>query len=384
MHGGGRDDGDGPPTLDGVTTGIVDAHIHQWDPLHTPREVSRLARIYRFAPGQVRELMFRRLVAQSDRELVLTPQAVVQPYEPRDYLRDAAGVSTAAGVPVDTVVHVEAGWHGAGALAAADETRWVAGLPFGVGRGPRLGAIIGSADPRDPAFGTLLDAHADASDLFRGIRFITARHPDPKVKDWCAEDGILASPAFLTGFAQLAARNLTFDAWCYSHQLRDVLVLAREYPDTTIVLDHYATPVGLFGPMGLRTGQTAAARAELLRAWRENITAIARCPNVVAKHSGLGFPPLGYGLQRSGNIGGREVLADMMGPLVRYVTEQFGPDRLVYGSNFPMDRPNASMPTIVGALLDILAPRGPRLLRKVFRDNALRVYRIDETDSDGG
>ena len=54
----------------------------------------------------------------------------------------------------------------------------------------------------------------------------------------------------------------------------------------------------------------------------------------------------------------------------------FGPDRLLFGSNYPMDKSVASYGVVVGALADLLADGGPDLLRKVFRDNARAVYRL--------
>jgi predicted TIM-barrel fold metal-dependent hydrolase len=197
------------------------------------------------------------------------------------------------------------------------------------------------------------------------------------VRSWADTDGLLVSADFLEGFGALADRNLVFEASVYSHQLRDVRTLAREYPDTTIVLNHLGTPVGLFGPVGQSTGHTAAQRHELMRAWREDISAVAQCRNVIAKLSGIAFPLLGYGHQRSGNIGTQQTLTNMTGPLLEHAVSVFGPDRIMFGSNFPADKPNASMATIVGTQLDVLAPYGGDLLRRVFRDNARRVYSID-------
>lgn len=57
-------------------------------------------------------------------------------------------------------------------------------------------------------------------------------------------------------------------------------------------------------------------------------------------------------------------------------TELFGAERLVFGSNFPMDKPITDLPELVGGLLELLAPYGEDLLRGTFRDNAGRVYRI--------
>ncbi|WP_183101346.1 amidohydrolase family protein, partial [Nocardioides pelophilus] len=207
-------------------------------------------------------------------------------------------------------------------------------------------------------------------DRFRGIRSMTTWHPDRGVKNWIDEEGVMRSPAFLRGFAALAERSLTFDAYVYSHQLGDVVVLAKEYPSTTIVLDHYAPPVGVCGPMGKAAGRTASDRSDLLARWKDDIAEVASFPNVVAKHSGLAFPMLGH---REPGIG-RAELAERVAPLVRHTTDVFGEDRLVFGSNYPMDKAIASYGTLVGALADLLAPYGPDVLRKVFRDNAQVVY----------
>jgi L-fuconolactonase len=352
--------------LAGVVPGIIDSHIHQWDPFTTPREASRLAPLYARAPKLLGKL-FPLLVAKGARDMVLSPQHVARPYLPDTYAADVEEVSQAVGAPVEAIVHVEAGWH---SEDPSDETRWVDALPFGRDGAPRLAGIVAHADPRSSAFARTLDAHAQASDRFRGIRCMAAWHEDKKVMRWGDREGILRSRDFLDGFSAVAERGLTFDAYVYSPQLPDVAVLAEEYPDTTIVLDHYAPPVGWLGPMGRSLGRTEADRADLFARWREDIAALAAHPNVVAKHSGIGFPMTGLkqvGISRS-------ELAALVAPMVDHATDVFGEDRLLFGSNFPMDKATVDYPTLVGAMVDILAPRGEGLLRKVFRDNAERIY----------
>jgi predicted TIM-barrel fold metal-dependent hydrolase len=355
--------------LSGIVPGIIDAHIHQWDPFTTPREASRLAPLYQRAPRLFERLM-PLLVRQPERELVITAQNVARPYLPADYAADVAAAVEAVGVPVEAAVHVECGWH---RPDQSEETAWVDALPFGEAGNPGLAAIVGHADPREPDFADVLDAHARASERFRGIRCMTTWHPDRGVKNFIDEEGVMTSPSFLRGFAGLAERGLTFDAYVYSHQIGDVAMLATEYPETTIVLDHYAPPVGYCGPMGKSTGRVEADRAGLLARWKDDIAELAgNCPNVVAKHSGLAFPSLGHrepGLTRS-------QLAERVAPLVEHTTDVFGEDRLVFGSNFPMDKAIASYGVVVGALADLLAPYGPDVLRKTFRDNAKVTYRL--------
>jgi predicted TIM-barrel fold metal-dependent hydrolase len=353
-------------SLAGVVPGIIDAHIHQWDPLTTPREASRLAPLYSRAP-RLLETLLPLLTSKADRELVVTPQHVGSPYLPATYAADAAGTTAALGVPVEAVIHVEASWHGPDPV---DETRWLETLPFGEDGAPALAGIVASADPRHPEIGRILDDHRTASPRVKGIRRSAAWHPDRAVKDFADDEGLLTSPDFLRGFAAVAERGLTFDAWVYSGQLSQVARLAAEYPETTIVLDHYGTPVGLLGPRGRRTGRDEAERQDLQNRWRDDLAEVAAHPNVVAKQSGFAFPPLGYG-----RVGiGRTEVAELAGPLIEHTADVFGPDRQVFGSNFPMDKALADHAAVVGALYDVLAPRGPELLAKVFRENAVRVY----------
>lgn len=354
-------------TLAGIVPAIIDGHIHQWDPVTTPREASKFAPLYRRAPGLFERLM-PVLVSRGKRDLVRTAAHVARAYLPSTYAADAAGVTEAVGVPVESVVHVQAGWQG----DPVDETRWLGTLPFGQDGAPALAAVVAEADPRDPQMGEVLDRHAAASDRLRGIRFMGAWHPDRRVMRFADEEGLLRSPAFLRGFAAVAERALTFDAFVYSHQLADVATLAEEYPGTTIVLDHYAPPVGWLGPMGRSTGRTRQDRDRILAGWREGIERVAAHRNVVAKHSGLAFPVLGMPTARWS----RQQVVDTLAPLVVPITELFGAERLLFGSNFPMDKSIADLPDLVGGLLDLLAPYGEDVLRGTFRDNARRIYRF--------
>ena len=355
-------------TLAGVVPGIIDAHVHQWDPFTTPREATPLAKLYHAAPGLFTRL-FPVLVPQANRDLVRVPDHVARPYLPDSLAADVAPVPEAVGVPVESVVHVEADWQ---SPDPSEETAWVDGLPLGQQNRPRLAAIVAHADPRDERIGEVLDAHARASRRLRGIRCMATWHPDRKVKRWAEREGLLRSREFLDGFGAVAERGLTFDAYVYSTQLDDVAVLAGEYPETTIVLDHYAPPVGWLGPMGSSLGRTQQDRDGCLARWCDDIAVVAACPNVVAKHSGLAFPMLGMPTAPLS----RAQLAEAVGPLVEHTTDVFGPDRLMFGSNFPMDKAITDYVTIVGALVDLLAPRGDDLLAKVFRGNAERIYQL--------
>lgn len=358
--------------LAGVVPGIIDTHIHQWDPFSTPRTASPLAPLYKRAPRLFTAAM-PLLISRGNREMIRTPEHVATPYLPTTYAADVAGVPDAVGVPIESVVHVQADWKTKDPLGHADETAWLETLPWGEDGNPQLAGIIGHADPRDARFAELLDAHAAASPRFRGIRCMGSWHPDKAVKSYADGEGLFGTPAFLSGFAALAERGLTFDAYVYSHQLSDVGVLAAEYPATTIVLDHFAPPVGWLGPMGKTAGRTQDERDALFQGWQAGISELAsEHPNVVAKLSGTAFPVLGMATARWS----RSDVAENVGPLIRHTVDSFGPDRVMFGSNFPMDKAITDYPNLPGALLDVLAEYSDDLLGKVFRHNAERVYSL--------
>ncbi|MFF0637622.1 amidohydrolase family protein [Nocardia sp. NPDC004151] len=349
---------------------VVDAHIHQWDPMTTPREFSGLAKLFRYVPVPVD--WAKRLAPRRDREFVGDPTPFMRPYLPRDYDSDAGEV------PVEAIVHIEVEWVGNGPLGPVDETRWVASLPWGVDT-PALGAIMGAADPVTPEFAELLDAHQAASPLFRGVRTRVEYHPDPDVRATCEAPGKLTSTAFLNGFGALADRGLAFEAWVYSGQLPEVTALAERYPGTTIVLNHLGTPAGVFGPVGRETGRNPGRRRELFLRWRDDLTALAAHPNVVAKVSGLMMPILGHPVPKRGEPTPVPVLVERISPMLEHALDVFGSDRLIWGSNFPVDKPITSIPNAANAVATALAGHGAddKAIEQVFRRNAERIYGLD-------
>ncbi|POM23626.1 Amidohydrolase [Actinomadura rubteroloni] len=351
---------------------IVDPHVHQWDPLTTTRAGSGRARLLRRVPRVPRGL--RRVVPRADREFLGDPHHVLKPYLPGTYARDLGGL------PVGTVVHIEAAWPAREHLGTVAETRWVAGLPFGRDGAPRLGGIVVHVDPRRDDVGAVLDAHRAVSGLVRGVRFSAAHHPDRGVRDFADVPAAYTDPAFLDGFAALAERGLSFELWCYAHQLPGALGLVRRYPETTFVLDHYATPVGFLGPRGRHTGRFAHQRREQLAAWRDDVAALAEHRNVVAKHSGLGMPLLGG--ERAAPLtpddvhGPRAAFVDAVAPLVRHLHDCFGPERTMWASNFPVDKPGLTLPATLGVVLEVLGEDAS--LDALTRDVARRTYRLDD------
>ena len=350
-----------------IDFGIVDAHVHQWDPYTTPRGSTPLAKLLRRWPDLYRRVCGK-LAPKPLREFAGGTDHLVTPFLPSDL---AAGFGT---LKVEAVVHVEAGWVDLAALGPAGETRWVEGLPFEAA-GTRLGAIVAHADLRSPRLGELLSAHASASPRFVGIRHMGSRHPDRGVFAWSRRAALYTDAKFLRGFETVARRGLRFDAWVYSTQLAEVTALADRFPQVPIVLDHLGTPVGAAGPVA-GVGATQAERERIVGAWREDLARLSERENVSAKISGLTMPVVGFGYHARTSPPGLDELTSGIAPFVRHALDVFGTARCFFASNFPMDKVSAPYERHFEAFAQLAAERGPGAARALLRDNALRFYAI--------
>jgi len=344
---------------------IVDPHVHLWDPRSTPRPISPIVRLLGRWPNALRKVASA-ILPSPVRGFLGKPDYMIAPHLPAD-VRDEA-----APLQVDTLVHVEAGW--GGREGPVGETRWLESLPFEAA-GMRLGAIVAHAEIGSKNLASVLDGHKQASSKLRGIRHMAAHHPSRSIMPFSRKPHVYAEADFLRGFEQLAQRGLRFDAWVYSTQLADVAALAQRFPQTSIVLDHLGTPVGVGGPSGA-VGATEAERASIFSAWRDDVAKVAENKNVHAKLSGLAMPVLGFGFHTRPTPPSVDELTERFGPLVRHGLDVFGVERCFFASNFPMDKVSAPYPHIFEAYARIAAERGTEAPRALLRDNALRFYGV--------
>ena len=166
--------------------------------------------------------------------------------------------------------------------------------------GATIVGIVAHADLTLPLdqLDEVLDAHeAAGGGRFRGIRDSLASAP-PGVRlaiPGGAPPDKAADPDFRRGVSHLGERGLPYDSWHYHVQNRDFLELARAVPGTTMVLDHFGTPLGV--------GPWADRHDEVFPGWNDDVAAIAECPNVVAKLGGLAMPDNGFGWHRPPSAG---------------------------------------------------------------------------------
>jgi L-fuconolactonase len=298
------------------------------------------------------------------------------------YLFEQLLADMTSGHNVIATVYMECGafYRAAGeaAFKPVGETEFVNGVAAMAASGtygpPRACAgIVGHVDLTLGARAReVLEAHlAAGGGRFRGIRHAAASDPDPAVLGPLAhrKPGLYLEPVFREGFAQLAPLGLSFDAWLLEPQLGDVLDLARAFPDTTIVLDHIGTPLGI--------GAYAGRRDERFGVWRDSIRALAALPNVAVKLGGLAMVFPGFPSYMSDPPATSAQLAEEWRPWIETCIEAFGPRRCMFESNFPVDIGACPYPVLWNAFKRLAAGASADDRTALFSDTARRVYRLD-------
>ena len=251
-------------------------------------------------------------------------------------------------------------------LAAASES----GM-YGAARA--AAAIVGHANLNlgervEPVLEAL---QAASPNRFRGIRHSVTWDPHPEIEVTALHrmKGQLLSDDFRAGARILSRMGMSLEGWMYFPQLPELADFARAVPDLTVILNHIG---GL-----LRVGPYGNNDDEVLAAWRSGIAAVAACPNVVVKLGGIGMPRTGFDWHARDVPIGSEELAESMAPFMNYCIEQFGPDRSMFESNFPVDKVSYSYNVMYNAFKRLSKGYSDSERADMLHDTAARVYRID-------
>ena len=230
--------------------------------------------------------------------------------------------------------------------------------------------IVGFADlTLGAAVAPVLEAHIAAStNRFRGIRYTSSWHASSDIVSSRNPKGVLLDSKFREGFACLQKYNLSFDANMYHTQLMELVDLARAFPETPIILNHVGGPLGI--------GPYAGKHDEVFQEWKRGITALASCPNVVVKLGGLGMEMCGFGWNQRATPPGSTELAEVMASYYLWCVEQFGADRCMFESDFPVDKVSYSYTVIWNAFKRISEGFSPEDRNALFHDTAARVYQL--------
>lgn len=239
----------------------------------------------------------------------------------------------------------------------------------------QLNGIIANADlrlgARPDALRDVLSEHREiAGDLFKGIRQAGARDPRP-------EDLLIPGPApaylygqesFRQGLTLLGEMGLTYDTWHYHHQNEDFCELAEAVPDTTLILDHFGTPLGV----GIYRG----SRDAIFNQWKQDMRRLARCPNVFVKLGGMAMPDNGFDWHIRDRPASSDELVSAQKSWYMHMIECFGPERCMFESNFPVDRLSVSYPVVWNAFKKLSAGFSESEKHAMFYGTAAKVYRL--------
>lgn len=293
-------------------TGIIDAHHHIWRQADLPWLVG---------PMQPR---------------------IFGPYEPirrdyliKEYLEDIARSGVTASV------YVQANWaQGRG----FDEAAWVQQTADEHGW-PQ--AIVAYADCCQADVRPELDRLARLP-LVRGIRQQLHWHENAMYR-FASRPDLPADPVLQANVRRLQDYGFGFELQVFAPQMAAAAGLADACPAVTFVLQH--------------AGMLEDLSDQGRKAWRDGIARLARCPNVLSKLSGLGTF-----IHRSD--------PDHIAWIVDQTLARFGPERCLFGSNFPIEKLWTSYAALVDAFERAVGRHGPAAATAVFHDTAARVYKI--------
>ena len=224
-----------------------------------------------------------------------------------DYLLDTATVELAG------LVHVEAAWDSSNPLG---ESKWLAKTLAGF---EKPYSIIAAGNLLKADFPELLAAHRQASDRVVGVRQILNYHDDPKYT-FTDNPEIIFDKTWRKNYAHLGDQAMIFDLQIFPDQASDVAVLAAEFSQTEMVINHFIMP--------LKWDRDGIAD------WKAELAKLARHENIAVKLSGL------YMYHRNWP-------SEAMNTLIDTVLELFTPARVMWGSNFPVDRQFVTLEKLV-------------------------------------
>jgi len=207
---------------------------------------------------------------------------------------------------------------------------------------PRIKGIIASAPLEDgDAVRSLLERLRAVGPRLKGIRRLLQGERDDR---YCMQ------PKFIEGVRALADFSFSFDICIVHHQLPGTIELVRACPNVQFILDHIAKP---------------DIKQHTLEPWREHIRALASLPNVACKVSGM-----------ANEADKEHWTLDDLRPYAEHVLACFGEDRVMFGGDWPVVLLSSSYTGWVESLWALTAHLSEAQKRKLWNENAKRVYRL--------
>jgi predicted TIM-barrel fold metal-dependent hydrolase len=279
----------------------------------------------------MRTLSYPWLEAKGERRFFGDPTPIAHNYLPRDFLNESRQYT-----PKQSV-HIQVGVAQGSELA---ETQWLQNLP------EVPNAIVAYADLCAANLAATLEAQRRMSRL-RGIRQIIGRHPIEDLRH--GSDKLLDNSRWLEGLRELARVDLSFDLQLIPPQMDRAFAALRQVPELKVALCHCGSPWD--------------QSEQGLEQWRKGLRRFAGLPNFYCKISGLGMFNPNWEIAEL-----RHLILD--------VIDIFGPERVMFGSNFPVDKLYRSYTDLWQAYEEITGCFNEEERRQLYCKTAASFYRI--------
>jgi L-fuconolactonase len=269
------------------------------------------------------------------------PEVYRQSYRPQEYAAATQGLNVRA-------VYMEVDVEPASRPAEAEYVIELCRTKSGATRA----AVIGGR-PDAPGFADYIKRFS-TSGFVRGVRQVL--HSPSMPAGLCLKDD------FVKGVRELGKLRMSYDLCMRPTELRDGAKLTELAPDTRFVLDHCgnADPTAFLTRVGVEKPLHDA------EAWKRDMDALAKRPNIICKISGI--------VARAPEKWSPQHLA----PIVNHCLDAFGPDRVVFGGDWPVCLVRAPLAQWIDALKQIVSTRPPAEQRKLWSENAKAFYALKD------
>jgi len=216
---------------------------------------------------------------------------------------------------------------------------------------PTVGAVI-SADPMDKQFQSYLRG-LEGNPYLKGVR-----HPFREVEE-------MLQPQVVENIQFLGSLGLSFDLNINPRLIADGGRLLDKCPDTRFILNH----CGNVDPIAFFPGQEPIPREPRHSPdqWSHDMGQLAQRENIICKISGI-----------VDNAGDYPLTASHLAPIINHCFDVFGPDRVIFASDWPVCLKNMPLAQWIGTLKQVIADRPQVDQRKFFHDNAFAFYGLKD------
>ncbi len=268
------------------------------------------------------------------------PPVLRQSFRLRDYLEATKGLNVVKSVYLEVDVIPE---------QHNDEARFITEIS----KDPKYPTVAGviSGRPENEGFIKYIDQYKDNKHI-KGLRRLMETTPS----EFCLQS------QFVHSVAHLGELNKHFEITIRPTQLSDALSLVKRCRNTRFIIDHCGTA----DPKAFLTekNQGDAIPTHDASQWKSDMSRLADQPNTDCKISGIvAHAPKGW-------------TTEHLAPIINHCLDKFGPDRVMFGGDWPVCLLGAQYSEWVNALMDAVSNRTEEDRRKLFYQNATRIYQL--------